>query len=714
MDIKKIGKTIAELRKNKNLSQQELATLLNVSNKTVSKWECGNSTPDIEALEKIAKMFNLTIDELVNYKDGISQSEKSDNQQKEEQISKKKKLNKKAIISSCIFIGALILSLCFVFVPRSPVVKNYSNFEVDEENSKLYYSVGNDVERFSFDGMVRVPLGNTWGLYRDLNATSPINSKTVDLKVGDNNYYIVVENSVGNKKTYDVTVRRKPIYTVIIDYGDSQNVERVEEGSYINEPQAPTREGCVFDGWGNTFPIEVTSNCKITAKWSYNTDTPYKIEYYLQNLENDEYVLHETDNMSGTTGTEISAFIKPYSGFTYNKSYSTVKGTINGNGSLVLKVYYIRETKTVNSSFGGTISGKGTYKYGQMVRITANSYLGYDFLGWYASETLVSTETSYQYTVTDNIIARFVKKSELLPFNIEATENTCTITKVNTTASIVSVPSCVTAIAESAFKNNATITTISLPNSLLSIGKNAFYNCTALEKVYINDIKYWLRIDFENAYSSPMCNNATLYVGGKQLTDVSIPNEVTNIKKYAFYRCKTLNNVQIHSNVETVGVSAFAGCIGLSSIIIPESVSSIDSFAFSGCTSLISVGLPYNLTKISSNMFSGCTSLRCISLPISVVIVGEKAFLECENLEWIELPSGIMEIGNQAFNNCKMLKKVYYKGNATRWNEIDMGYSNSSLTYNAIRYYYNETKPESQGKYYHYDSNGNIAIWIYE
>lgn len=67
MDINNIGKTIADLRKKNNMSQQELASKLNVSNKTISKWECGNGIPDITVLCNIANLFNLTLDELINY-----------------------------------------------------------------------------------------------------------------------------------------------------------------------------------------------------------------------------------------------------------------------------------------------------------------------------------------------------------------------------------------------------------------------------------------------------------------------------------------------------------------------------------------------------------------------------------------------------------------------------------------------------------------------
>ncbi|MCR5345065.1 MAG: helix-turn-helix transcriptional regulator [Lachnospiraceae bacterium] len=54
-----------ELRKQKGLSQEELASRLNVSRQTISKWEVGESTPDMEKLAAISELFDISLDELV-------------------------------------------------------------------------------------------------------------------------------------------------------------------------------------------------------------------------------------------------------------------------------------------------------------------------------------------------------------------------------------------------------------------------------------------------------------------------------------------------------------------------------------------------------------------------------------------------------------------------------------------------------------------------
>lgn len=66
MDASKFGVFIAQVRKENNMTQLELAQKLNVSDKTISKWETGKSLPDITMLEKLSQSLNISIVELIN------------------------------------------------------------------------------------------------------------------------------------------------------------------------------------------------------------------------------------------------------------------------------------------------------------------------------------------------------------------------------------------------------------------------------------------------------------------------------------------------------------------------------------------------------------------------------------------------------------------------------------------------------------------------
>lgn len=66
MNQEKIGKFISSLRKENNMTQLELAEKLNISDRAVSKWERGINLPDASLMLELSKMFNVTINELLN------------------------------------------------------------------------------------------------------------------------------------------------------------------------------------------------------------------------------------------------------------------------------------------------------------------------------------------------------------------------------------------------------------------------------------------------------------------------------------------------------------------------------------------------------------------------------------------------------------------------------------------------------------------------
>ena len=69
MDLKITGAYIAQKRKEKQLTQLELATKLNISEKTVSKWECGNGFPDTSLILPLCENLSITANELLSGKD---------------------------------------------------------------------------------------------------------------------------------------------------------------------------------------------------------------------------------------------------------------------------------------------------------------------------------------------------------------------------------------------------------------------------------------------------------------------------------------------------------------------------------------------------------------------------------------------------------------------------------------------------------------------
>ena len=73
-NMEKVGRKIAELRKNHNMTQLELADKIGISFQAVSNWERGNSMPDISKLPELASLFDVTIDELLGEKSELVES----------------------------------------------------------------------------------------------------------------------------------------------------------------------------------------------------------------------------------------------------------------------------------------------------------------------------------------------------------------------------------------------------------------------------------------------------------------------------------------------------------------------------------------------------------------------------------------------------------------------------------------------------------------
>ena len=106
-----LGEKIYELRKQQNLSQEELGDKLNVSRQTISKWERNESTPDLDKIVPLCDLFNLSVDELLQVKK-IEKS-KSEMQSSSKTYPMKKLLRISSVILFAIAILAIPLMLEF-------------------------------------------------------------------------------------------------------------------------------------------------------------------------------------------------------------------------------------------------------------------------------------------------------------------------------------------------------------------------------------------------------------------------------------------------------------------------------------------------------------------------------------------------------------------------------------------------------------------------
>ncbi|NMN02833.1 InlB B-repeat-containing protein, partial [Bifidobacterium panos] len=136
----------------------------------------------------------------------------------------------------------------------------------------------------------------------------------------------------------------------------------VKFGATVDDPGSLSADGYTFGGWyedqectdakkwvfsKNTMPAD---DLTLHAKWIAKTDTGYKVEHYLQDVDdNTKYTLKDTDEKSGETGQDTAAVVKTYTGFT---APAVVQEKIKGDGSTVVKLYYTRDTNKVTFAVG--------------------------------------------------------------------------------------------------------------------------------------------------------------------------------------------------------------------------------------------------------------------------------------------------------------------------------------------------------------------------
>ncbi len=129
MDTKKIGAFIAKLRKEHNLTQSALAEKLSLSNKAVSKWENGDSMPDISLLPELAEILGVSVDELLN-------GEKREEAKiKVEEVANEKNILNIfnicfAVAAFCCAFGALLGGFCEIYCDYNFRILFYNHWEI--------------------------------------------------------------------------------------------------------------------------------------------------------------------------------------------------------------------------------------------------------------------------------------------------------------------------------------------------------------------------------------------------------------------------------------------------------------------------------------------------------------------------------------------------------------------------------------------------------
>lgn len=159
----------------------------------------------------------------------------------------------------------------------------------------------------------------------------------------------------------------------------------------------------------------IQADASYTAIFAPNTNTPYTVKHYQQNLDGNTYpaVATDVDNLTGTTGTNTAAEAKEYVGFT---PQSVVQGTIAADGTTVITIKYTRNKYALSwVTDGDALTGaytSGLVLYGAAITApNTPTKIGYTFAGWTpaTSATMPAEATTYTATWTPATVHYTVK-----------------------------------------------------------------------------------------------------------------------------------------------------------------------------------------------------------------------------------------------------------------------------------------------------------------
>ena len=140
------------------------------------------------------------------------------------------------------------------------------------------------------------------------------------------------------------------------------------------------------------------------------------------------------------------------------------------------------------------------------------------------------------------------------------------------------IPEGITSIPSHAFYACGNLTSVTIPTSVNSIEYYAFRDCNNLNSIKIADIASWCAIQRISWFEYPY----NLYLNDTLITNVEIPDGVTEIGSLSFRNCISLSSIVIPKSVNSVGMDAFNGCINLQTIyVLPTTPFSINYWSFS-------------------------------------------------------------------------------------------------------------------------------------
>lgn len=333
LDYKKIGKFIAELRKERKMTQEKLAGLLYVDRTTISKWELGQNNINTDTLIKIADIFNLTINEII-----IGEKKTDDN------IKEINGVTVNIIKNNIKFKKYLIISIIFILTLISSF---FTYYFINNYNSIMVYEIHGETNDFAIhNGLMVVSrektyiqIGNIKSLNNKkvslLNLYYKINNRKIILSlVDDTNSFFVITYDDDQFKYSDLKYVISNLYLEVTDEdGEVSNTKLVLKKTYSNKnifyKNNKNINQSEINDLNHDIPNFVKDNFTLDEK-----DKCYYMNKYSKNVNVDYYYFYEVDVYS------IEEFYNNYSiRFTFSNPDITYS-RINNEGNILEEFVY--------------------------------------------------------------------------------------------------------------------------------------------------------------------------------------------------------------------------------------------------------------------------------------------------------------------------------------------------------------------------------------
>lgn len=211
----------------------------------------------------------------------------------------------------------------------------------------------------------------------------------------------------------------------------------------------------------------------------------------------------------------------------------------------------------------------------------------------------------------------------------------------------------------------------------------------------------------------------------KGITEITIPQTVTTVENNIFMGCPDLVHVTYQTTAyPSVGTifkvdslkkvtfdcyqTPYNGCFGctnLEEVELTDKVQIIGGHCFQDCRNLKKCNFPRNLIDLGFYSFYGA-GIENVVIPDKIVKI-DNTFRDCVALKYVIIPKSVRSIEGQAFYLTRNYK-TFYLGTANQWNSISISSDSESIADNV--YFYSETEPVEDGKFWHY-VDGEPSIW---